>query len=298
MFKIKKVKLYLILSMIFFSLVEIAGCSNSIDNKTSYIEKSHNFPAYFYDGQFNIVNNRTDLASLILKPIPKKYNDGFFKKKSLLVIFNIESSSKNSGAIKNYTISDKTLSVYIESKQLNENNDITTLWWYILELNNKEIANFENVKIYKDDKEFVSGAKPTTSKYYTSFSFSHSKVVKWPDFCGEEYDLSLEERRYEFILSFQKLDNIFSTSTGLNTQDYFSQNLFDENIVLCVARYEPSETDIKYYDFDVDGLKLSIEEEYIGGWATVLSKYLDFVVIPKSDIPNGELNLDLEYYWN
>ena len=295
MFKIKKVKLYLILSMIFFSLVEIAGCSNSIDNKTLYIEKSHNFPAYFYDGQFNIVNNRTDLASLILKPIPKKYNDGFFKKKSLLVIFNIESSSENSGVIKNYTISDKTLSVYIETKQ-NVSKDMPTCWWYILELNNKEIANFENVKIYKDNEEFISGAKPTTSKYYTSFSFSN--VVKWPDFIGGEYNLNSFERRYEFIFSFQKLDNIFSTSTGFDTQDYFSKNLFDENIVLCVARYEPSETDIKYYDFDVDGLKLSIEEEYIGGWATVLSKYLDFVVIPKSDIPNGELNLDLEYYWN
>ncbi len=295
MFKIKKVKLYLILSMIFFSLVGITGCSNSIDNKTSYIEDSYIFNNYFIDGQFNIVNNRTDLASLI-GPTPKKYNDDFFEKKSLLVIFNIESSSENSGVINNYTISDKTLSVYIETKQ-NVSKDMPTCWWYILELNNKEIANFENVKIYKDNEEFISGAKPTTSKYYTSFSFSH--VVKWPDFIGGEYNLNSFERRYEFILSFQKLDDVFSTSTGFDTQDYFSKNLFDENIVLCVVRDEIGGTaEVKYYDFEVDGLKLSIEEEFIDGGADVCSRYLDFIVIPKSEIPNGELNLDLEYYWN
>ena len=99
-------------------------------------------------------------------------------------------------------------------------------------------------------------------------------------------------------MSFQDLDDIFYTSTGINTLNYFSDILFEENVVLCIVRDETGGTaDVKYYDFEVNGLELSIEEELVGGGAEVVSRYLDFVIIPKSEIPNGELNFGLEYYW-
>ena len=132
--------------------------------------------------------------------------------------------------------------------------------------------------------------------YYVSYSFD--KVKKWPEFIGEEYNLSFGERRYYFILSFSELKNIFEKCIENNINNYFNINVFDENIVLCVVRDETGGTaDIKYSNFKINGLELSIEENLIEGGAEVVSRYLDFVVIPKELFPTGDFNQGLEYYW-
>lgn len=236
---------------------------------------------------------------LLENNIPEKYDDKFFETKSLLVFKIVESSGGNKSEIESYIINDKILNVYVKTKQYGDTTDMG-YWWFILELNKKEVETFENVKIFKNSEEIMSGGKQNISNnlsYYTSYSFSN--IINWPFFIGEEYNLVFGERRYHFVLSFQDLDDIFYTSTGINTLNYFSDILFEENVVLCIVRDETSGTaDVKYYDFEVNGLELSIEEELVGCGAEVVSRYLDFVIIPKSEIPNGELNLGLEYYWD
>ena len=300
MFKNKTIKLFLILGVILFSLVGVVGCTNPTGSdiiNAIYIKTSVEIGEG--NNQFKVVNNRIDLVTLLEDNTPEKYNEDFFKTQSLLVFKIFEESGGNRSEIESYEIMDKTLNVYVETKQYGDTTDIG-IWCFILELSKEEVETFENVNIFKNGEEIVSGEKQNISNnlnYYTSYSFSN--VINWPFFIGEEYNLAFGERRYHFVLSFQDLDDIFYTSTGLNTLNYFSDILFEENVVLCIVRDETGGTaDVKYYDFEVNGLELSIEEELVGGGAEVVSRYLDFVIIPKSEIPNGELNLGLEYYWD
>lgn len=300
MFKNKTIKLFLILGVIIFSLVGVVGCTNPTgsDNvNATYIKTSIEIGEE--SNQFKVVNNHIDLITLLENKTPEKYNEDFFKTKSLLVFKIFEESGGNRSEIESYKIIDKTINVYVETKQYGNITDIG-IWCFILELGKEEVETFENVKIFKNGEEIMSGEKQNISNnlsYYTSYSFSN--IINWPFFIGKEYNLVFGERRYHFALSFQDLDDIFYTSTGINTLNYFSDILFEENVVLCIVRDETGGTaDVKYYDFEVNGLELSIEEELVGGGAEVVSRYLDFVIIPKSEIPNGELNLGLEYYWN
>ena len=300
MFKNKTIKLFLILGVILFSLVGVVGCTNP--NGSNNVNATYiNTKVEIDEGnnQFVVVNNHMDLLTLLENNTPEKYNEYFFKTKSLLVFEILEESGGNRSEIEFYEIMDTTLNVYVKTKQYGITEDVGC-WVFILELGKEEIETFENVKIFKNGEEIMSGEKQNDTNnisYYTSYSFKN--IIKWPYFIGDEYNLAVGERRYYFVLSFQKLDDIFHTSTGLNTLDYFNDSLFEDNVVLCIARDETGGTaDVKYFDFEVKGLKLSIKEKVVGGGAEDVSRYLDFVIIPKIEIPNGELNLGLEYYWD
>ena len=292
MFKNKTIKLFLMLGVILFSLVGIVGCSNQTVNAT-YIKMSYQKDVVY--GQFNIVNNHHDLVALLKDDSPEKYNDAFFETKSLLATEIVEASTGSRSEIETYKIKAKTLTVYVKTKQFGV-DCVMAYWWYLLELSKDEVNKIDSIKIFKDDKEIMNDS--ISQNYYQSYSFSN--VTNWPSFIGEEYNLLIGERRYQFIMSFSELKNTFEASiTNDVITNYFSENLFDENIVLCVVRDETSGTaDVKYYDFKVDGLELSIKEKIVGGGAEVVSRYLDFVIIPKNEIPNGNLDAAIGYYWN
>ena len=292
MFKNKTIKLFLMLGVIFFSLVGVVGCSNSTVNAT-YIKMSYQKDVV--DGQFNIVNNYHDLVALLKNDSPEKYNDAFFETKSLLATEIVETSTGSRSEIEAYKIKDKALNLYVKTKQFGVDCAMV-YWWHLLELSKDEVNKINSIKIFKDDKEIMNDS--VSQNYYQSYSFSN--VTNWPSFIGEEYNLLFGERRYQFIMSFSKLKNTFEASiTNDVITNYFRENLFDENIVLCVVRDETSGTaDVKYYDFKVDGLELSIKEKIVGGGAEVVSRYLDFVIIPKNEIPNGNLDVAIGYYWN
>lgn len=291
MFRNKTIKLFLMLGVILFSLIGVVGCSNPTVNAT-YIKMSYQKDVV--DGQFNIVNNHHDLVALLKDDSPEKYNDAFFETKSLLATEIVETSTKSRSEIETYKIKAKTLNVYVKTKQFGDDYTIA-YWWHLLELSKDEVNKIASIKIFKDDKEIMNDS--ISQNYYQSYSFSN--VTNWPSFIGEEYNLLSGERRYQFIVSFPELKNTFEASiTNDVITNYFSENLFDENIVLCVVRDETSGTaDVKYYDFKVDGLELSIKEKIVGGGAEVVSRYLDFVIIPKKLFPNNSFNPALEYYW-
>lgn len=141
---------------------------------------------------------------------------------------------------------------------------------------------------------------PTTSEddYYQSYSFDGIGICKWPDFIGGNYNLGACEREYYITSTFSELKNIFESCTGYEITEYFNAETFNENYVLCVVRDETTGTaEIKYSNFRVNGLELSIEETFIGGGAEVVSRYLDFVVIPRQSFSKGNYCPGLEYYW-
>lgn len=122
------------------------------------------------DGRFNIVNNHPDLVALLDDVVPEKYDDSFFITKSLLVINVVETNRNNKSEIETYTISDKTLNVYIETKQFG-NDCVTACWWYILELSEDEIENIESIKIFKNDEEIMNENKQIIMDY---IEYAHS----------------------------------------------------------------------------------------------------------------------------
>ena len=136
----------------------------------------------------------------------------------------------------------------------------------------------------------------SSEDYYTSYSFD--KVLNWPIFVDDEDDyLITGERRYHFIYEWTELKSIFEDSTGFDIEQYFEENTLKNNVVLCVARAEFCTAEIKYSDFKVKKLKLSIKEVIISGGADALWRYLDFVIIPKKLLPKGHIDMELGYYW-
>lgn len=292
MFKNKFKKLFLMFSVILFNIFIFNGCFNN-NLKVTYI--STNFDADSKINQINIIDNYFSLVDLLKNDTPNKYNDSFFKKNYLLVFKNIESNQTNTSEISSYSIDNETLNVYIETKQV-KNDNKSGHWWFILELKNNEFDNYEIIKIFKNGNEIIKDTKSNSLNqtiYYQSYSFD--EVGVWPDFIGNEYNLSFKERRYHFILSFDELVAIFEKSIGSNIDNYFNSNIFDANVILCVVRDETSGTaHIKYSNFRVNDSKFSIKENFIYGGALVVSRYLDFVIIPKKLFING--NYNLQYY--
>ena len=157
MFKNKTIKLFLILGVILFSLVGVVGCTNPTgsDNvNATYIKTSVEIGKG--NNQFKVVNNRIDLVTLLENNTPEKYNEDFFKTKSLLVFEIFEESGGNRSEIESYEIMDKTLNVYVKIKQYGVTTDIG-IWCFILELSKEEVETFDNVNIFKNGEEIMSG---------------------------------------------------------------------------------------------------------------------------------------------
>ena len=157
MFKNKTIKLFIILGVILFSLVGVVGCTNPTgsDNvNATYIKTSVEIGKG--NNQFKVVNNRIDLVTLLENNTPEKYNEDFFKTKSLLVFEIFEESGGNRSEIESYEIMDKTLNVYVKIKQYGVTTDIG-IWCFILELSKEEVETFDNVNIFKNGEEIMSG---------------------------------------------------------------------------------------------------------------------------------------------
>ena len=167
MFKNKTIKLFLILGVILFSLVGVVGCSNSngSDNvNATYIEMS--YPEDAVDNEFTLVNNHLDLLTLLKNDAPEKYNDSFFESKSLLIFKITEPSGGNKSEIESYEIIDKTLNVYVKTKQYGIAEDVGC-WVFILELRKDEVNKFDGIRIFKDGEEIIKDTIMKTKLFYT-----------------------------------------------------------------------------------------------------------------------------------
>lgn len=167
MFKNKIIKLFLILGVILFSLVGVVGCSNPTvsDNVNATYIRTH-FEDDEGNCEFKVVNNHIDLVSLLEDDAPEKYDDNFFETKSLLVFKIVESSGGNKSEIESYEIIDKTLNVYVKTKQYGETCDMG-YWWFILELNKEEFETFESIKIFKNGDEIMNETTNEMKSFYT-----------------------------------------------------------------------------------------------------------------------------------
>ena len=184
MFKNKTIKLFLILGVILFSLVGVVGCSNPTVNdniNATYIRTSVEIGEG--NNQFKVVNNHSDLVTLLENNTPEKYNEDFFKTKSLLVFEIFEESGGNRSEIESYEIIDKTINVYVETKQYGDTTDIG-IWCFILELSNEEVETFDNVKIFKNGEVIMDENRLTilSKMYYmdvidmsSSMAFNYEK---------------------------------------------------------------------------------------------------------------------------
>lgn len=173
MFKNKTIKFFIILSVIIFSIVGVIGCSNPTDNdnvnvNATYIEMSSLEDAI--DDEFTLVNNYLDLLKILNNDIPEKYNDDFFKTKSLFIFKITEPSGGNKSEIESYEIIDKTLSIYVKTKQYGITEDVGC-WVFILELSKDEVNKFKGIRIFKDGEEIMNNEKKLILDY---IKYAHS----------------------------------------------------------------------------------------------------------------------------
>ena len=167
MFKNKTIKLFLMLNVILFSFLGVVGCSNSTGSdkvNATYIEMS--YPEDTIGNELTLVNNHSDLLALLKNDAPEKYNDSFFETKSLLIFKITEPICGNKSEIESYEIINKTLNVYIKTKQYGIAEDARH-WVFILELSKDEIEIFECIKIFKDGNEIMNGTTNEIKSFYT-----------------------------------------------------------------------------------------------------------------------------------
>lgn len=224
MFKNKTIKLFLILGVILFSLIGVVGCSNPTvsDNVNATYIRTH-FEDDEGNCEFKVVNNHIDLVSLLEDDAPEKYDDNFFETKSLLVFKIVESSGGNKSEIESYEIIDKTLNLYVKTKQYGETCDMG-YWWFILELSKEEVETFENVNIFKNGEEIMDENRLTilSKMYYmdvidmsSSMAFNYEKpnygYVSLNRTSSYIYDFN-DEQTYELVSAFNNIP-IFPAET-------------------------------------------------------------------------------------
>ncbi len=232
MFKIKTIKIFLILGVILFSLVGVVGCSNLTGSNSinaTYI-RTH-FEEDDIDGQFEIISNHIDLIMLLGNNIPEKYDDNFFETNSLLVFKIVESSGGNKSEIESYIINDQILNVYVKTKQYGDTTDMG-YWWFILELNKKEVKTFENVKILKNGEEIMS--KLNNGNRINSF------YVK-SDYYKFEEDLTIVDTQKQLVeylqfkdiknYTFNTYDDAFFVGKSLIIFTNFEESSENESII-------------------------------------------------------------------
>lgn len=225
MLKNKTIKLFLMLSVILFSLIGVVGCSNptvSVNVNATYI-RTH-FEDDEGNSKFTIVNNHIDLVSLLENDTPEKYNEDFFETKSLLFFKIVESSGGNKSEIESYIINDKTLNVYVKTKQYGDTADMVGCWWFILELSKEDVEKFDNVKIFKNGEKIMDENRLTIlpKMYYmdvidmsSSMTFNYEKpnygYVSLNRTSSYIYDFN-NEQVYEIVSSFNNIP-IFHAKT-------------------------------------------------------------------------------------
>lgn len=146
-------KLFLMLVLAVFALILCFGFGKGVDATLVRI-----YPSSDTVIPCSVVNNRSDLVTLIDDDVTEKYDDDFFKKRSVLVFRVVESSGGNISVIESYEIKDGTLFVNIKQKKQGFSMDMQD-WLYILTLSNKEVAAFENIRIFRDGKEIINKTK-------------------------------------------------------------------------------------------------------------------------------------------
>ena len=224
MLKNKTIKLFLMLGVIFFSLIGVVGCSNptvSVNVNATYI-RTH-FEDDEGNNKFTIVNNHIDLVSLLENDTPEKFNEDFFEAKSLLFFKIVESSSGNISEIESYEIIDKTLNVYVKTKQYGDTRDMGC-WWFILELSKEDVEKFDNVKIFKNGEKIMDENRLTilSKMYYmdvidmsSSMTFNYEKpnygYVSLNRTSSYIYDFN-NEQVYEIVSAFNNIP-IFHAKT-------------------------------------------------------------------------------------
>ena len=229
MFKNKTIKLFLMLGVIFFSLVGVVGCSNSTVNAT-YIKMSYQKDVV--DGQFNIVNNYHDLVALLKNDSPEKYNDAFFETKSLLATEIVETSTGSRSEIEAYKIKTKTLNVYVKTKQFSDDYAIA-YWWHLLELSKDEVNKIDSIKIFKDDKEIMNDNKINNSTESENKKFITSKPLtfngNFSELIGDEIISDIFFSKDEMINEFSKYEIIWN---GAPLWANLCDNYFENKVIV------------------------------------------------------------------
>ena len=228
MLKNKTIKLFLMLGVILFSLVGVVGCSNPTGSNSinaTYI-RTH-FEEDDIDGQLEIINNHIDLITLLENNIPEKYDDNFFETKSLLVFKIVESSGGNKSEIESYIINDKILNVYVKTKQYGDTTDMG-YWWFILELNKKEVNTFENVKILKNGEEIMSKLNNENNGNRINSFYVKS------DYYKSEDDLTIVDTQKQLVeyLQFKDIKN--------DTFNTYDDDFFVGKSLIIFTNYEES----------------------------------------------------------
>lgn len=148
-------KLFLVLSLIIFSLL-FTGCSSIVKNvKALYIKTTYEYAKWELNGQYYIINTDKDLIDLLENDALEKYNDAFFEENLLIAFKIVEENKGNISEIQSYKIKKNLIEINIKTIQ-EGNEEAKEYWWFILELNKDEVKDIQNVKIIKNKKEIMN----------------------------------------------------------------------------------------------------------------------------------------------
>ena len=158
MLKDKLKRLFLILVVILFSTIN-TSCDKKAEEtiventiSASYIHAKHGDFISIVSGEYTLIHNYDELASIITSDIPEKYDENFFESNGLVLFKNEESSGGNTSEITSYSIINDTIIIEVITTNYGQTGDCGE-WFYTLELSNERFNRVKNVIIAKNGKQ-------------------------------------------------------------------------------------------------------------------------------------------------
>ena len=158
MLKDKFKRLFLILGVILFCTIN-TSCDKKAEEtiventiSASYIHAKYGDFISIVSGEYALIHNYDELASIITSDIPEKYDENFFESNGLVLFKNEESSGGNTSEITSYSIINDTIIMEVITTNYGQTGDWGE-WFYTLELSNERFNRVKNVIIAKNGKQ-------------------------------------------------------------------------------------------------------------------------------------------------
>lgn len=158
MIKGKLKKLFILLGVILSSTIN-TSCDKKIEEtiventiSASYVRAKYGDFISIVSGEYTLIHNYDELASIITSDIPEKYDENFFESNGLVLFKNEESSGGNTSEITSYSIINDTIIIEVITTNYGQTGDWGE-WFYTLELSNERFNRVKNVIIAKNGKQ-------------------------------------------------------------------------------------------------------------------------------------------------
>lgn len=224
MFK-NKMKIFIVLIVFLLSMFA-SGCKDNEKNMNNvYFLPVDINSNYSIQKDCVLLHAKKDLVNYlddsIFEEVLSNYNNSYFKNKSLIIFYNVETNSNNKSEITSYVIEKNMMTINVETKEFG-NDFVMSYGYFILEVSKKEVNDVNSFKIIKNDDVVLNKGYSVKSNYIKT------KYI--------EDDITILVNSNEELLDF------LNTNIGQETSLVYDETYFLNKVLIIFSNIEGSKT--------------------------------------------------------